>query len=55
MDPANGKVERQQPVWRKWMDFTPSATVVALVLSLLSFYRSYFYINQRLDVTVTEV
>lgn len=37
------------------MDFTPSATLVALVLSILSFYRSYFYINQRLDVTVTEV
>jgi hypothetical protein len=47
--------ERSQPVWRRWMDFTPSATVVALVLSLLSFYRSYFYINHRLDVTVTEV
>jgi hypothetical protein len=41
--------------WRKWMDLTPSATVVALILSLLSFYRSYFYINQRLEVTVTEV
>ena len=31
------------------------ATIVALALSLLSFYRSYFYINQQLDVTVTEV
>lgn len=41
--------------WRKWMDLAPSATVVALILSCLSFYRSYFYINQRLEVTVTEV
>jgi hypothetical protein len=47
--------ERPASVWRRWMDFTPSATVVALVLSMLSFYRSYFYINQRLDVTVREV
>jgi hypothetical protein len=37
------------------MQFTPSASIIALVLSLLSFYRSYFYINQQLDVTVTEV
>jgi hypothetical protein len=37
------------------MELTPSATVVALILSFLSFYRSYFYINQRLEVTVTEV
>jgi hypothetical protein len=41
--------------WRKWMDFTPSATLIALVLSILSFYRSYFYINQQLEMTVTEV
>jgi hypothetical protein len=47
--------QRPAPAWRRWMDFTPSAAVVALVLSLLSFYRSYFYVNQRLDVTVTEV
>ena len=37
------------------MDFTPSASLIALVLSLLSFYRSYFYVSQQLDVTVTEV
>jgi hypothetical protein len=37
------------------MDFSSLATLVALTLSVLSFYRSYFYINQRLDVTVTEV
>jgi hypothetical protein len=47
--------QRPKPVWRRWMDFTPSATLIALVLSILSFYRSYFYINQQLEVTVTEV
>jgi hypothetical protein len=47
--------ERSRPLWRKWIDSTPVATLLALILSLLSFYRSYFYINQKLDVTVTEV
>jgi hypothetical protein len=47
--------ERPQPIWRKRFDLTSIATIVALSLSVLSFYRSYFYINQRLDVTVTEV
>jgi hypothetical protein len=37
------------------MDLNATATAVALLLSLLSFYRSYFYVNQRLEVTVTEV
>jgi hypothetical protein len=41
--------------WRKWISFNESASVIALVLSLLSFYRSYFYVNQNLEVTVTEV
>jgi len=41
--------------WRRLMDFNASATSIALVLSLLSFYRSYFYVNQKLEVTVTEV
>jgi hypothetical protein len=40
---------------RKWLDFSGSASTIALVLSLLSFYRSYFYVSQQLDVTVTEV
>lgn len=43
------------PGRRKWLDFGSAATLVALTLSLLSFYRSYFYVNQQLDVTVTEV
>lgn len=41
--------------WRKWVDITQSASIIALALSLLSFYRSYFYVSQQLDVTVTEV
>lgn len=43
------------PGRRTWLDFGSTATLVALTLSLLSFYRSYFYVNQQLDVTVTEV
>lgn len=47
--------ERQRRNWAKWIDITQSASIIALALSLLSFYRSYFYVNQKLDVTVTEV
>ena len=46
---------RSEPNWRKWLDITQSASIIALALSLLSFYRSYFYVNQQLEVTVTEV
>jgi hypothetical protein len=53
-------MNQQQPEkppsnWRKWMDLTQSASIIALALSLFSFYRSYVYVNQQLDVTVTEV
>ena len=41
--------------WRDWVDVGQSATIIALVLSLSSFYRSYIWVNQKLDVTVTEV
>ena len=41
--------------WRKWIDITQSASIIALAVSLVSFYRSYFYVNQELAVTVTEV
>src|SRR6476660_4605363 len=41
--------------WRNWMDIGQTATIVALALSLFSFYRSYVYVNQKLDLTVTEV
>jgi hypothetical protein len=55
MDQQHDNQARLLANWRRWMDFTPSATLIALILSILSFYRSYFYINQQLDVTVTEV
>ena len=41
--------------WRRWIDITQSASIIALAVSLVSFYRSYFYVNQELAVTVTEV
>jgi hypothetical protein len=41
--------------WHKWVDLGQTATIVALSLSLFSFYRSYVYVNQKLDVMVTEV
>jgi hypothetical protein len=46
---------KQRYDWRKWMDLGQTATIVALGLSLFSFYRSYVYVNQKLDVMVTEV
>src|SRR5712691_5131405 len=41
--------------WRTRMDLTAILAVSALAMSGLSFYRSYIYTNQQLDVTVTEV
>jgi len=41
--------------WRARMDLTAVVAVMALGLSGLSFYRSYIYTKQQLDVTVTEV
>lgn len=41
--------------WRKRFEITTIVTVCALLLSALSFYRSFVYVNQRLEVTVTEV
>lgn len=38
-----------------WLNLTAVATLVALALSLYNFYRSYLYVSQQLDVTVTEV
>jgi hypothetical protein len=55
MDQQKNEDGRPHVNWRKWIDLTQSASIIALALSLLSFYRSYFYINQQLDVTVTEV
>ena len=41
--------------WRARMDLTVIVAVSALGLSGVSFYRSYIYTKQQLDVTVTEV
>lgn len=41
--------------WRKGMELTTILAVGALGLSGLSFYRSYIYTKQQLDITVTEV
>ena len=51
----NQQPDKPPPNWRKWMDLTQSASIIALALSLFSFYRSYVYVSQQLDVTVTEV
>src|SRR5947207_6160149 len=41
--------------WRTRMDVTAIVALMALGLSGLSFYRSYIYTKQQLDITVTEV
>lgn len=41
--------------WRTRLELTTVVAVGALTLSALSFYRSYIYTKQQLDVTVTEV
>jgi hypothetical protein len=41
--------------WRKGMELTTIVAIGALSLSGLSFYRSYVYEKQQLDITVTEV
>jgi hypothetical protein len=40
---------------RAKLDLTATVAVLALALSAISFYRSYIYTKQQLDVTVTEV
>jgi hypothetical protein len=41
--------------WRTRLDVTTVVAIGALTLSGISFYRSYIYTKQQLDVTVTEV
>jgi hypothetical protein len=41
--------------WRAQMDTTTIMALIALAISGLSFYRSYIYTKQDLQVTVTEV
>lgn len=55
MDGLNGRTSRLADRMRDWLNLTAVATLVALVLSLYNFYRSYWYVRQQLDVTVTEV
>ena len=54
---AREDADRRTPIaaWRQRLELTTIVTVSALALSALSFYRSYFYINEQLGVTVTEV
>ena len=40
---------------RAKMDLTTIMALIALAISGLSFYRSYIYKNQDLEITVTEV
>src|SRR6266581_6084218 len=41
--------------WRAQTDLTTMVALMALAISGLSFYRSYIYTKQDLEVTVTEV
>src|SRR5215813_7335675 len=41
--------------WRTQMDLTTVMALIALAISGLSFYRSYIYTKQDLEITVTEV
>jgi hypothetical protein len=49
--------DEREPIrqWRKQMDLTTVMALIALAISSLSFYRSYIYTKQDLEVTVTEV
>lgn len=38
-----------------WLNLTAIATFVALALSLYNFYRSYLYVSEELEVTITEL
>jgi hypothetical protein len=43
------------PGWRAGLELTTIVAIGALTVSGLSFYRSYVYEKQQLDITVTEV
>jgi len=44
-----------QARWSARLELTTAVAIGALTLSALSFYRSYVYEKQQLDITVTEV
>jgi hypothetical protein len=46
---------KRPPHWLAGVDVTKLVAIMALLLSAISFYRSYIYTKQQLDVTVTEV
>jgi len=52
---AGGSAAALVKSWRAKLDLTATVAVLALAISGLSFYRSYIYTKQQLDVTVTEV
>jgi len=41
--------------WRMRLDLTAMVSVLAISISALSFYRSYIYTKQQLEITVTEL
>ena len=47
--------DRTQASWRAQADLTTVMALIALAISGLSFYRSYIYTKQDLEITVTEV
>src|SRR5262245_20587870 len=55
MDPKGDERRDVSAAWRAKLDLTAVVAVLALILSAVSFYVSYVYTKQQLDVTVTEV
>ena len=54
MAPKENQVREAASV-RARLDLTTTVALMALAVSFLSFYRSYIYTKQQLEVTVTEV
>ena len=55
MDEHVDRREAASAGWRARMELTSVLALCALGLSGLSFYRSYIYTKQQLDITVTEL
>jgi hypothetical protein len=55
MTEAQGTPPGASAGWRTRMELTQILAICALSLSAISFYRSYLYEKQQLDITVTEV
>jgi hypothetical protein len=55
MDPKGDEHTKVSAAWRAKLDLTAIVALLALTLSAVSFYVSYVYTKQQLDVTVTEV